>query len=305
MSNILTPDKVINLELDLKVKQKIIPDSLKATKNVASWIKKGDSMKPCKKLNNGSGKPLGITIHNTEDIKVAANTTPAEQYTRATFAGNMGGVVVHYYVYENDIWQNLNDNERGWHAADGQTRRASIDGSHQIGGNLDTIAIECIGNNSTSEDTTARLAAVLCKKYKLNPNKDVYTHKYFYPSKNCPIYILPHWDQFLTKVKNYYKIITDSNYTAPQSSTTSMNKNMTSPLNTSNSFVSKEWKNDFKIRKVFSNTIDCKNQRNPISTIAPLRKATCLGISEGCYIIEYKEGVTKKIGYILFNGGIK
>ena len=205
MATFLKPDKTVKTTNGLTIKQKIIPDSLVATKDVASWIKKGNKMKPCKKLSDGTGKPKGITVHNTGDIKVASGTTPAEQYTRATFNGNMSGVVVHYYVWKTEIWQNLNDNERGWHAADGSSRRTSQrpNGS-KIGGNLDTIAIECIGNLAESENTTAKLVAHLCYKYGLNPATDVYTHKYFYPSKNCPIYILPHWSTFLKNVKKYY-----------------------------------------------------------------------------------------------------
>ena len=39
------------------------------------------------------GKIIGVTIHNTDDIKTAAGTTPAEQYTRATVNGNMKDIV--------------------------------------------------------------------------------------------------------------------------------------------------------------------------------------------------------------------
>ena len=205
---ILSPDKTVTTTNGLKIKQKIIPDSLRATKNVASWCKKGGKMKPCAKLC-GTGKPKGITVHNTNDINTAAGTTAAEQYTRATYNGNMGGVVVHYYVYESDIWQLLDNSEQGWHATDGASRRKSQrGGSDTIGGNVDTIAIECIGNKATSEDTTAKLVAYLCVKHGLNPGTDVYAHKYFYPSKNCPVYILPHWSTFLTNVKKYYDALT-------------------------------------------------------------------------------------------------
>ena len=205
---ILSPDKTVTTTNGLKIKQKIIPDSLRATKNVASWCKKGGKMKPCAKLC-GTGKPKGITVHNTNDINTAAGTTAAEQYTRATYNGNMGGVVVHYYVYESDIWQLLDNSEQGWHATDGASRRKSQrGGSDTIGGNVDTIAIECIGNKATSEDTTAKLVAYLCVKHGLNPGTDVYAHKYFYPSKNCPAYILPHWSTFLANVKKYYDALT-------------------------------------------------------------------------------------------------
>ena len=205
---ILSPDKTVTTTNGLKIKQKIIPDSLRATKDVASWCKKGGKMKPCAKLC-GTGKPKGITVHNTNDINTAAGTTAAEQYTRATYNGNMGGVVVHYYVYESDIWQLLDNSEQGWHATDGASRRKSQrGGTDTIGGNVDTIAIECIGNKATSEDTTAKLVAYLCVKHGLNPGTDVYAHKYFYPSKNCPAYILPHWSTFLANVKKYYDALT-------------------------------------------------------------------------------------------------
>ena len=206
--SILSPDKTVTTTNGLKIKQKIIPDSLRATKNVASWCKKGGKMKPCAKLC-GTGKPKGITVHNTNDINTAAGTTAAEQYTRATYNGNMGGVVVHYYVYESDIWQLLDNSEQGWHATDGASRRKSQrGGTDTIGGNVDTIAIECIGDKATSEDTTAKLVAYLCAKHGLNPGTDIYAHKYFYPSKNCPAYILPHWSTFLANVKKYYDALT-------------------------------------------------------------------------------------------------
>lgn len=202
----LKPDKILSTPNGLTIKQKIIPDSLRATKDVAPWCRKGEKMKPYARLNGGTGKPKGITVHNTGDIKVASGTNAAEQYTRATFNGNMAGVVVHFYVWDDEIWQNLREDERGWHAADGSSRRKSQrkDGS-TIGGNLDTIAIECIGNRKGSEDTAAKLVAHLCNKYKLDPATDIYTHKYFYPAKNCPQYILPHWNTFLTMVKIYYR----------------------------------------------------------------------------------------------------
>ena len=63
-------------------------------------------------------------------------------------------------VWDTEIWQNLREDERGWHAADGSTRQSSQcrDGS-TLGGNLDTIAIECIGDRKLSEDTTAKMVA--------------------------------------------------------------------------------------------------------------------------------------------------
>ena len=65
------------------------------------------------------GKVIGITVHNTDWISVASGTTPAEQYTRATYNGNMKDVRVHYYVDNTCAWQNLPLSLSGWHAADG------------------------------------------------------------------------------------------------------------------------------------------------------------------------------------------
>lgn len=215
MATFLTPDRIKTLSIageTLKVNVKIIPDSMVATKDVADWCKKGQKMKPCRKLNNGTGKPKGITIHNSGNITVASGTNMAEQYTRATYNGNMAGVVVHYYVWHSEIWQNLDDTEQGWHAADGSSRRKDHRGG-QTGGNVDTIAIECIGPDPETEETVAKLAAYLCKVYGLNPVLDIYTHNYWMYSKdeivqnarkNCPLYILPHWDEFVGKVKGYY-----------------------------------------------------------------------------------------------------
>lgn len=212
---ILTPDKIRTEKIGnevITIKEKIIPDSMVAPKDVASYVKKGDKMKPCALLNNGTGKPKAVTVHNTPDISVAAGTTPAEQYTRATFNGNMAGAVVHFYVYKDDIWQNLREDEQGWHASDGASRRTDHRGG-KTGGNVDTLAIECIGDIEESKQTTAKLVAYLCNKYSLNPRYDVYTHNWWMHGvdtfvygapKNCPIYILPRWTQFLTSIDWYY-----------------------------------------------------------------------------------------------------
>lgn len=224
MSTYLKPDKTIITSLGgkkIKISQKIIPDGTTASKDVCSYVKKGDLVKPNAKVDNGSGKPRGITVHNTPAISVNAATTMAEQYARATYPNlNMGGAMVHYYVSGYDeIWQLLNTEkgktERGWHASDGSGRRTAHNGSKwsTIGGNLDTIAIECIGNSKEAEDATAILVAYLCKKHGLNPNVDVYTHNYFMgldekiisgASKNCPVYILPHLNTFISTVSKYY-----------------------------------------------------------------------------------------------------
>lgn len=183
------------IEHGLIIRERIIPDSAKASRNVASYVPAGAPMKPCKKLVGGV---QGLTIHNTADIEEAAGTNDAEQYSRATWPNQaMGGVMVHYYVDEVEAWQNLRDDEQGWHAADGNGP-----------GNTTTISIEIIMDGSGSvedvgaEKNGALLAALLLKKYNLGVEK-MYTHSHWYSKKYCPYYILPHWDKFVSTVKTF------------------------------------------------------------------------------------------------------
>jgi len=209
----LTPDKIITAKIGneaLTINQKIMPATYLAPWYVASHVQKGQPMKPCALLA-GTGKPKGITVHNTPMITAASGTNAAEQYCRSTYNGNMGGVIVHFYVWRSIIWQLLEETERGWHATDGSTRRISQRKGETIGGNLDTIAIECIGADAESEDTTAKLAAYLLQPHSLIPDTDVYNHRYFYPIKYCPAYILPHWEDFMGQVAGYYNTGTAEN----------------------------------------------------------------------------------------------
>lgn len=203
------------------------------------------------------GKVIGITVHNTDWISVASGTTPAEQYTRATYNGNMKDVRVHYYVDNTCAWQNLPHSLSGWHAADGSGN-----------GNRRTIAIECIMSSAynvtdkKSEDNCARLAAALLKKYNLDINH-LFTHTHWLnvrdgksgtvdylntaknPYKTCPLYILPHWFAFKAKVQSYMK------------SGTSVSKNPTTKLL-------------YRVRKSWS---DAKSQIGAFSSLDNAKKA--------------------------------
>ena len=147
--------------------------------------------------SGGMDRIRGVTIHNTDWITTAAETTPAEQYTRATLNGNMGDVIVHYYVDNVCAWQNLPHKVHGWHAADGNGD-----------GNMQTIAIECIMDGSgsehskKSEDNAARLAAAILKQLGFGIDQ-LFTHQHWYSRKYCPAYILPHWEEFKRKVQGY------------------------------------------------------------------------------------------------------
>lgn len=158
--------------------------------------------------------PLGVTIHNTEAINVASNTTPAEQYTRATVNGNLNTVRVHFYVDDYCAWQCLPLTLSGWHAADGNGK-----------GNRQTIAFEVIGNSKKAEENAAKLAAYFLKKYGKTVDNGLFTHTHWlnvrdgitgsidylntrkHPYKWCPAYILPHWNTFKEQVRSeIYKL---------------------------------------------------------------------------------------------------
>ena len=219
---ILKPDSVQTIPFGddvLIINKRIIPDDAVATKYVADYVKKGSPMKPCKRFT--MGKPHGIVIHNTSDIVTSAETTPAEQYSRATYPNcNMGGVMVHFYADKSCAWQNLDLREQGWHASDGSSTRRAHSGAYSVfvGGNVDCIAIEIIGTDG--EETGAKLAAYIMYMFNLKIN-DIYTHNYFMygkdeivpgAKKNCPIYILGHWQKFLDKVQCYYNKLCKAMY---------------------------------------------------------------------------------------------
>ena len=196
----LTPDAT-RTECGLVINEKIIPWGAKWPKDSGEY-KKGQEFKADKRLSGGTGKVAGVTIHNTDDLENVEED--AEQYTRATWPNaNMNDARVHYYVDDINAWQNLEDTEVGWHAGDGSGP-----------GNGTTISIEIIMDGSGSkEDLGAEtngviLAALLLKKYGLTVEQ-LYTHNHWmgHPDaivqgarKNCPLYILPHWEQFKARV---------------------------------------------------------------------------------------------------------
>ena len=198
----LTPDK-IRIEHGLEIKEKIIPWGAVWPKDSGSF-KKGDLYKADRKLSGGTGKVEYVTIHNTDDILEAKGTNDAEQYARATWPNaNMGDARVHYFIDETDCWQQLREDEVGWHAGDGRGP-----------GNDSSLAIEIIMDGSGSaadkgaEERGALLAAILLNKHGLGIDR-LKTHKEW-SGKYCPLYILPRWSAFKTKVENYLKQVNGS-----------------------------------------------------------------------------------------------
>ena len=142
--------------------------------------------------------PRGIMVHST-----GANNPRLSRYV----GPNDGYLGVNIY---NNHW-NQPRPEGGkqicCHAfigklADGKSRRAGRRPGQRIGGNLDTIAIEAIGPSKETEATTALLCAWLCREFGLDPALDIWQH-WDFSGKNCPLYIRPHWGEFLTAVKGH------------------------------------------------------------------------------------------------------
>ena len=178
----LSPDATYTTDNGILVNRKFLPES----------------KRPNRHLNTADGYPEYVTIHNTDDVNEATGTNDAEQYARATFNGNMNGVIVHFYIDETGCWQILPMNEVGYHAADGYNGT----------GNTKSVAIEIIMDGSgkdydvKAEERGAKLAAWLLHKYNLGIDRMV-THQHWYPKKYCPANILPHWGEFVEKVSGY------------------------------------------------------------------------------------------------------
>lgn len=241
---ILKPDKTTTVDNGLKINEYLLTAH---NPNKISLPAKRTTAQPL----------IGVTLHNTDWIKVAAETSPAEQYVRATYNGNMGDTRVHYYVDDKCAWKDLDDAYTSWHAATG--------GQGQ--GNCNTISIECIMSSQSdaaslvSMENAAKLIAWIFKQYGWTVEKNLYTHNYWTnykvtgkcsadidtqsltrvsttakcfnsaelanaSGKYCPVFILPQWEKFKTLVKKYMGTTTTA---ASSTATSSAAINTSSP----------------------------------------------------------------------------
>ena len=166
----LTPNVVYTMN-GVTVNEKIIPDGTRwkdATKAKKAGFSAGSLYKKQQKLSGGTGRVQSVTIHNTNDL---ANVhDDGEQYTRATYNENMNSSRVHFYVDDTGAWQNLKAGtglcpsdpvgsaEVSWHSGDGSTAS---------GGNMTSISMEIIMNETPehdliAKDNGARMAAGCC-----------------------------------------------------------------------------------------------------------------------------------------------
>ncbi len=190
----------------LTVKVKKIPFGTRWKKDCCGFCT-GELYKADRLMSGGSGKILGITVHNTD------NSADAATYTLATFNQNMNTSRVHFYVDEREAWQNLELNEVGWHTGMGD----------YSAGNDSYIAVEIImGPDGTEADRAAEENGALLVAYLLSITgltvADVVTHRHW-SGKYCPAYILPHWEEFLSNVEEKYAALMAEKETFPQDNT--------------------------------------------------------------------------------------
>ncbi len=250
----------------VEVREKIVPDGLR-WKDVSKAEKAGFSAnalyKKNMKLNGGTGKPLSITVHNTNDL--AGVEDDGEQYTRATYNENMDSARVHFFVDDVCAWQNLkagtgqvsNDPpgsaEVSWHSGDG---------SVADGGNMTSISIEIImgdtaAHDAKARDNGARLAAWLLWKHELTID-NLLTHTYWVNKsvgqvfahtdeqctnpvrgkKWCPSYIfgstnrtvaLKNWRSFKTLVSGYLDELNGNVREIPETTPSSLQQYVVTP----------------------------------------------------------------------------
>lgn len=253
----LTPNSTYKIN-GVTINEKIIPDGTvwkdaqKAKK--AGFSGAGAAYKRGQRLSGGTGRAQSVTIHNTNDL---ANVyDDGEQYTRATYNENMNSSRVHFYTDDTGAWQNLKAGT-GITAADpigaAEVSWHSGDGSVADGGNMTSLSIEIIMNETPAHDDTARdngarLAAWLLWRHGLSIDKLV-THTYWVNKsagkkfsdvdeqctnlvrgkKWCPTYIfgstnhataLKNWKAFKALVKKYLDQLNGSGSTAGQTKPT-------------------------------------------------------------------------------------
>lgn len=182
----LTPNTVYTMN-GVMISEKIIPDGTRwkdGTKAKKAGFSAGRLYKKQQKLSGGTGKVQFVTIHNTNDLPNVYDD--GEQYTRATYNENMGSSRVHFYVDDTGAWQDLKAGtglcpadplgsaEVSWHSGDG---------SVPSGGNMTSLSMEIIMNESPehdliAKDNGARIAAWLLWTHGLTIEALV-THTYW------------------------------------------------------------------------------------------------------------------------------
>ncbi len=148
-------------------------------------------------------RPSFITIHSTANHSCTAT---AMQHSRALCTGAFSNRNWHFSVDQYMVVQNLPLNETAWHAGRAEGN------NHSIG--IEMCEAENRGaNHFRTWDRTAKLTAVLMKRYKINLRR-VVPH-YHWTGKNCPTPLLdngrpgPKWAWFVSRVDYYYRCVNE------------------------------------------------------------------------------------------------
>lgn len=140
-------------------------------------IPKSNRNRPGTKIN-----PTYITVHETANTSTGADAESHARYVKGQAAIDRS-VSWHYTADDSVIIQHLPDNERGWHAGNG---------------NGSSIGIElCVNSDGDFQQTKRNAAALiqrLMKKHNI-PLARVVTHKHW-TGKNCPARLLNEWNAF-------------------------------------------------------------------------------------------------------------
>ena len=70
-------------------------------------------------------------------------------------------------------------------------------------------------------------------------------------------------------------------------------------------YMALAWRNGSTPEKVYQTVADCKAGRNSIGSLSARESATCVAITDGCYLVTYSAGGTTKCGFVAYNGGVK
>ena len=197
-SSYLKPPPVYNFKT---VARPIVPRSLG---QMAREINIKIRMMPSNALQRKKSRrmrPTFLTIHSTANH---SSTATAMQHSRALCRGAFNNRNWHFTVDQYMAVQNIPLNETAWHAG-------TAAGNHNSIG-IEMCECENRGHNHfRTWDRTAKLAALLMKRYKINLRR-VVPH-YHWTGKNCPTPLLtngrpgPKWAWFLSRVDYYYRCI--------------------------------------------------------------------------------------------------
>lgn len=72
-------------------------------------------------------------------------------------------------------------------------------------------------------------------------------------------------------------------------------------------FMAKKWTNGGTTERVYQTTKDCQRQTAgaAIGSLNAHEVATCVAVTDECYLVEYSVSGGKKAGYVKYSGGVK